>query len=62
MRDEVLDRWRHLCQEAAAEQDPHHLLQLTREIVAMLTEKERQLTQQRMKKPNGTRPESLGVF
>jgi len=43
MENETLERWQDLCQQAATEQDHHRFLELTREIIQMLTEKERQL-------------------
>ena len=45
MENETLERWQDLCQQAATEQDHHRFLELTREIIQMLTEKERQLSQ-----------------
>jgi len=45
MQNETLERWQDLCQQAATEQDHHHFLELTREIIQMLTEKERRLSQ-----------------
>jgi hypothetical protein len=42
MQDEILERWLELCRQAATEQDHHRLLE---EILRLLTEKERRLTQ-----------------
>jgi hypothetical protein len=50
MQGETLERWQRVCKEAAAEQDPHRFLELTREILRMLTEKEQRLQQVRAKK------------
>jgi len=49
MRDEDLERWQRACQEAAGEQDPHRFLEVTREIIRMLTEKSRRLQPERTK-------------
>jgi len=43
MQGENLERWQRACQEAAGEQDPHRFLEVTREIIQMLTEKARRL-------------------
>jgi hypothetical protein len=43
MQGENLERWQRTCHEAAGEQDPHRLLELTREVLRMLTEKARRL-------------------
>jgi hypothetical protein len=50
MQGEDLERWQRICKEAAAEQDPHRFLELTREILRMLTEKQRRLEQAQAKK------------
>jgi hypothetical protein len=42
MQDEILERWLELCRQAATEQDHHRLLE---EILRMLSEKERRLSQ-----------------
>jgi len=47
MQNVTLARWQDLCRQAATEQDRHRLLELTREIIRMLTEKERRLSQVR---------------
>jgi hypothetical protein len=47
MQNETLEHWQDLCQQAATEQDRHRLLELTREIIRVLTEKERRLSQVR---------------
>ena len=49
MQGERGERWRKLCEQAAVEQDPDKLLELTKEIVQLLEEKERRLHQQRGK-------------
>ena len=41
MQGENLERWQKACQEAAGEQEPRRFLELTREIIGMLTEKAR---------------------
>jgi hypothetical protein len=38
------ERWQHLCELAAIEQDPEKLIQLVREINDLLDEKRRRLT------------------
>jgi len=43
MQDEDLGRWQRLRQQAAAEQDPKRMLELTREILRMLIDKTRRL-------------------
>jgi len=40
MQGETGECWRRLCEEAAGEQDPEKLLELTREINRLLEEKE----------------------
>jgi len=45
MQNETLERWQELCQQAAREQDHHRFLELMREILRMLTEKERLISQ-----------------
>ena len=44
MRGETLELWQQLSQQAAVEQDPDKLLQLTKEITRLLDEKEQRLT------------------
>ena len=53
MEAKNLERWQRTCHEAAAEQDPHRFLELTREIMRMLTEKARRLEQVGTKKKQG---------
>lgn len=43
MRGEARERWVQLCEQAAVEQDHDRLLQLIREISALLDEKEARL-------------------
>jgi len=43
MRGEALEQWQRLCHQAAAEQDPDCMLELTREILRMLTDKSQRL-------------------
>jgi hypothetical protein len=40
-----LEPWQELCRQAAEEQDPKRLLELTAEIVRLVDEKENQLLQ-----------------
>lgn len=47
MQGEDNDRWRKLCEQAAVEQDPERLLQLTQEITRLLEEKEDRLKKAR---------------
>ena len=43
MQGEKKERWMELCAQAAVEQDPKKLMELVREINALLEEKERRL-------------------
>jgi len=43
VKGETKERWRELCEQAAAEQDPFKLLELTTEINRLLIEKEKRL-------------------
>jgi hypothetical protein len=43
MKGEVKERWMELCEQAANEQDSQKLLELTKEIDRLLTEKEARL-------------------
>jgi hypothetical protein len=43
MKGETRERWMHLCEEAALEQDPEKLMELVREINRLLEEKEKRL-------------------
>jgi hypothetical protein len=43
MQGPNLERWQELCRQAAVEQDPKKLLELTAEIVRLLDEKEKRL-------------------
>jgi len=45
MRGETGERWRKLCEQAAVEQDPERLVELTGEINRLLEEKEQRLRQ-----------------
>lgn len=47
MKGETGERWRKLCEEAAVEQDPDRLLELTEEITRLLDEKEERLKKTR---------------
>jgi hypothetical protein len=49
MQGETGERWRKLCEQAAVEQDPEKLLELTNEITRLLDEKEARLQQSRVK-------------
>jgi hypothetical protein len=46
MQGETGERWRKLCEQAAIEQDPQKLLQLTEEINRLLEAKEERLQKQ----------------
>ena len=50
MQGENGERWRILCERAAAEQDPQKLMELVKEIVRLLDEKNERLKQQQMGK------------
>jgi hypothetical protein len=43
MKGETGERWRALCQQAAAEQDPDKFMKLINEITRLLDEKEQRL-------------------
>ena len=43
MQGPVKERWQHLCEQAAIEQDPQKLLELVREINKLLGEKQNRL-------------------
>lgn len=43
MQGEKRERWMELCAQAATEQDPERLMELVREINALLEEKEQRL-------------------
>ena len=49
MKGETGERWKQLCEQAAAEQDSEKLLQLTQEINRLLHEKEQRLKNLRLK-------------
>jgi hypothetical protein len=51
MQGERKERWRELCEQAAVEQDPTRLLELTREINRLLEEKEQRLLKSRTPEP-----------
>jgi hypothetical protein len=46
MQGPNLERWQELCRQAATEQDPKKLLELTAEINRLLQEKENRLREQ----------------
>jgi hypothetical protein len=46
MQGDTAERWRALCEQAAKEQDPQRLLELTTEINRLLEAKEQRLRQQ----------------
>jgi hypothetical protein len=46
LKGEKRERWMHLCEQAANEQDPEKLMVLIREIDALLQEKENRLRRQ----------------
>jgi len=52
MKGETAERWRHLCEQAATEQDPIRLLQLVSEINRLLLEKEERLVRQEQQAKN----------
>ena len=52
MDGEIKERWQKLCEQAAVEQDPETLLELTKEINALLDAKEQRLQNARTAKPN----------
>jgi len=52
MQGETGERWRKLCEQAAIEQDPQKLLQLTKEIYRLLEAKEERLQKQHANKGN----------
>jgi hypothetical protein len=54
MQGENKERWRVLCAQAAVEQDPEKLLELVKEIDAMLAAKEERLLKARL--PNQPDP------
>lgn len=47
MKGPIRERWEELCAQAAEEQDPVKLLELTQEINRLLAEKEKRLITQR---------------
>jgi hypothetical protein len=47
MQGETGERWKELCAQAAVEQDPQKLLELTQEIHRLLEAKEQRLLKQR---------------
>ena len=63
MQHETLERWEELCHQAATEQNHRRFLELTREIIRMLTEKERRISQlaNRQADPKTDNWRSIGV-
>jgi hypothetical protein len=51
LQGETGELWRNLCAQAAVEQDPEKLLELTQEINRLLTDKEARLRQARQGTP-----------
>jgi len=47
MQGPNLERWQELCRQAATEQDPKRLMELTAEIIRLLEEKEQRLLAKR---------------
>lgn len=43
MEGPVKERWQHLCEQAAVEQDPQRLLELVQEINKLLSDKQNRL-------------------
>lgn len=58
MQDELKPRWMDLCEQAAVEQDPAKLLELTKQINDLLSEKWKRLEQRR---PNSEQPKQFGL-
>lgn len=57
MKGEVKERWVLLCEQAAVEQDPVKMIELSREINKLLLEKEERLKNARQgTKPPDTKP------
>jgi len=53
MEGEIKERWQKLCEQAAVEHDPERLMELTKEISALLEDKEQRLHKTRaIKLPN----------
>ena len=55
MKGQTGELWRQLCEQAAVEQDPRKLLELTQEINRLLTEKEERLKNLRLKSDESQR-------
>jgi len=53
MRGETKERWETLCEQAAVEQNPERLVELTAEITRLLEEKEKRLTGQKIDQQTG---------
>ena len=51
MEGEIKERWQELCEQAVVEQDPDKLMELTKEINALLEDKEQRLHNARTAKP-----------
>jgi hypothetical protein len=60
MKGERGERWRDLCSQAAEEQDPDRLMELVREINALLR-RERAKTQTRKKRRQGSRSRRMNL-
>jgi hypothetical protein len=57
MQGPDVERWQELCREAATEQDPKRLMELTAEIIRLLNEKEQRLLAKRKHDDlNGSEP------
>ena len=54
MQGQNKESWKLLCEQAAVEQDPQRLLELTREINDLLLGKQRRLERPGNKEPQGT--------
>ena len=55
MEGEKLEKWQQLCAQAAKEQDSHRLMELVKEIVRLLEEKQERL------RNNGNKRSEAGV-
>jgi hypothetical protein len=56
MQGETRPRWRGLCAQAETEEDPEKLIDIFRDIIAMLDEKAARLFAEQMRKEVGSKP------
>lgn len=61
MQGQNLERWRELCRQAATEQHPKRLMELTAEIIRLLEEKEKRLLAKRKQDDRGTSEPTNGA-